>query len=166
MNRAVLSMAMGLAMLTVTQEAYSADFTLESYFTGKTKATGSFSAINGVKRQFDVDLTGTWNGKTLTLREDFKYSDGERDTKTWRFTKIGPGKYTGTREDVIGETVVTIDGKVAKFNYLVNLGTAAKPNKVHFYDTMELKPDGTLVNTAWVTKYLLPVAKTKVVFRR
>ena len=67
---------------------------------------------------------------------------------------------------MIGETTVEIEGKVAKFNYLVNLGTSAKPNKVHFYDTMELKPDGTLVNTAWVTKYLLPVAKTTVIFKR
>lgn len=166
MKRVALSMTMGLAMLTMTQDAYAADLTLESYFTGKTKATGSFSAINGVKRQFDVDLTGKWNGKTLTLREDFTYSDGERDTKTWRFTKIGPGLYTGTREDVIGQTRVEIEGKVAKFNYIVNLGTAAKPNKVHFYDRMELKPDGTLVNTAWVTKYLLPVAKTTVIFKR
>lgn len=166
MKRVALSMTMGLAMLTMTQDAYAADLTLESYFAGKTKATGSFSAINGVKRQFDVDLTGKWNGKTLTLREDFTYSDGERDTKTWRFTKLGPGLYTGTREDVIGQTRVEIEGKVAKFNYVVNLGTQAKPNKVHFYDRMELKPDGTLVNTAWVTKYLLPVAKTTVIFKR
>ncbi len=57
-----------------------------------TKATGSFSAINGVKRNFTVDLRGKWNGKTLTLREDFVFDDGERDTKTWRFTKIGEGR--------------------------------------------------------------------------
>lgn len=166
MKKGFASVTMGLAMLTMTHTAYAADLSLESYFAGKTTASGSFSAINGVKRQFDVDLTGKWNGKTLTLREDFRYSDGERDTKTWRFTKIGPGKYTGTREDVIGTTTVDIEGKVAKFNYIVNLGTAAKPNKVHFYDRMELQPDGTLVNTAWVTKFLFPVAKTKVIFKR
>lgn len=159
-------LTMGLAMLTMTHTAQAADLSLERYFAGKTKATGSFAAINGVKREFEVDLTGKWNGKTLTLREDFRYSDGQRDTKTWRFTKIAEGKYTGTREDVIGTTTVEIEGRVAKFNYLVNLGTSAKPNKVHFYDRMELKPDGTLVNTAWVTKYLLPVARTKVIFSR
>ncbi|SIR07763.1 Protein of unknown function [Rhizobium sp. RU35A] len=166
MKKGLLSVMMGLSMLTLTQAADAADLALERYFEGKTRATGSFSAINGVKREFKVDLTGRWDGKTLVLREDFVFSDGEKDRKTWRFTKTGPGRYTGTREDVIGTTEVVIEGKVAKFNYLVNLGTEAKPNKVRFYDTMELEPDGTLVNTAWVTKYLLPVARTKVIFSR
>lgn len=166
MKKGLLSVTMGLSMLTLTQAADAADLVLERYFEGKTRATGSFSAINGVKREFKVDLTGRWDGRTLVLREDFVFSDGEKDRKTWRFTKTGPGRYTGTREDVIGTTDVVIEGKVAKFNYLVNLGTEAKPNTVRFYDTMELEPDGTLVNTAWVTKYLLPVARTRVIFRR
>ncbi len=166
MLKGLALMTMGLAMLTLTHAAYAADLSLEGYFAGKSKAAGSFAAINGVRRQFDVDLTGRWDGKTLTLREDFRYADGERDTKTWRFTKLGPGRYSGTREDVVGNTTVRIDGRIATFNYVVNLGTAAKPNKVHFYDRMELQPDGTLVNTAWVTKYLFPVARTKVVFSR
>ncbi|MBT9371529.1 DUF3833 family protein [Rhizobium sp. CSW-27] len=166
MKKGLLSVTMGLSMLTLTQAADAADLVLEQYFEGRTRATGSFSAINGVKREFKVDLTGRWDGKTLVLREDFTFSDGETDRKTWRFTKTGPGRYTGTREDVIGTTDVVIEGKVAKFNYLVNLGTEAKPNKVRFYDTMELEADGTLVNTAWVTKYLLPVARTTVIFSR
>ncbi|WP_165216223.1 DUF3833 family protein [Affinirhizobium pseudoryzae] len=166
MKQGLFWLTMGLTMATVTQTAEAADLALEQYFMGKTKATGEFSAINGVKRSFSVDLTGRWDGKTLVLREDFKFSDGEKDTKTWRFTKTGPGRYTGTREDVIGTTDVVIDGKVARFNYLVNLGTPAKPNKVRFYDKMVLEPDGRLVNTAWVTKYLLPVARTKVIFSR
>ena len=46
-------------------------FTFEDYFQGKTVAYGKFSAINGVKRTFRVDLNGTWNGKTLKLVEKF-----------------------------------------------------------------------------------------------
>lgn len=166
MKTGLLSLTMGLTMLTVTQIAQAADLELERYFAGKTTATGEFRAINGVKRDFKVDLTGRWNGETLVLREDFVFSDGEKDTKTWRFTKTGPGRYTGTREDVVGTTNVVIDGKVARFNYLVDLGTPAKPNKVRFYDKMVLEPDGRLVNTALVTKYLFPVAKSKVIFSR
>ena len=87
------------------------DFSLEGYFAGKTSAVGSFSAIDGAKRKFTVDLRGKWNGKTLTLVEDFAYDNGERDRKTWRFEKIAKDKYRGTREDVIGETLVTISGR-------------------------------------------------------
>lgn len=141
-------------------------FTLEGFFAGKSKAVGSFSAINGVKRKFTVDLTGKWDGKTLTLREDFVFDDGTRDRKTWRFVKIGPDSYSGTREDVIGETRVSVKGNVARFNYLVYLDSARQANKARFYDKMVLRSDGTVLNTALVTKFGLPVAKTVVEFQR
>jgi hypothetical protein len=89
MKQGLLSIAMGLAMLTVTGTADAADLVLEKYFAGRTKAEGKFSAINGVSRKFTVKLSGGWDGHTLTLREDFHFSDGERDTKTWRFRKTG-----------------------------------------------------------------------------
>ncbi|MEM1318408.1 MAG: DUF3833 family protein, partial [Pseudomonadota bacterium] len=58
-------------------------FKFEDYFRGKTVAYGKFSAINGVRRTFRVDLRGTWNGKTLKLVEDFAYDDGVKERKIW-----------------------------------------------------------------------------------
>ena len=141
-------------------------FSLEGYFAGKSSATGSFGAINGVRRSFTVALTGKWDGRTLVLREDFASADGERDRKTWRFRKISPNQYRGTREDVVGDTLVTITGDTARFTYLVDLDPGAKANIVRFHDTMRLGEDGQLVNTAWVTKYGFPVARTRVVFEK
>lgn len=146
--------------------ASASDFTLESYFTGRTKAVGRFSAINGVRRDFTVDLKGTWDGKTLVLVENFLFSDGLRDRKTWRFTKTAQGQYLGTREDVSGDTVVTIEGNVAKFSYLVALDPQNPTNLVRFHDTMILQSDGSVVNKALVTKYGFPVGVTRVTFQR
>ena len=129
------------------------------------KATGSFAAINGVKRSFTVDLHTTWNGKTLTMVEDFKFDDGERDRKTWRFTKTSENTYRGTREDVIGDTVLTVNGRRATFAYDVYLDAKAKKNKVRFRDTLILQDDGSVANTAIVLKFGLPVAKVKVDFQ-
>lgn len=144
----------------------AAGFVFEDYFLGKTVAEGHFAAINGVSRTFKVDLTGKWDGHVLTLREDFRYDDGTIDRKTWRFVKTGPKHYIGTREDVIGDTKVTIDGNTARFNYLVYLSPEKRGNKVRFYDKMVLNPDGTVLNTALVTKFGFPVAKTTVKFRK
>ncbi|CAN7326960.1 DUF3833 family protein [Aminobacter sp. LjRoot7] len=155
-----------MTLLLGLAPAAAGDFTLEGYFAGKTSAVGGFSAINGVKRKFTVDLMGKWNGKTLTLVEDFAYDDGERDRKTWRFERVARGKYRGTREDVIGETLVTISGNTARFSYLVDLDASSKSNRVRFYDTMRLQDDGTVLNKALVTKFGLPVALTRVEFRR
>jgi len=157
---------LALTLLFGVAGAAAEEFSLEGYFAGKTSAVGSFSAINGVKRKFTVDLTGKWNGKTLTLVEDFAYDNGERDRKTWRFEKIAADKYRGTREDVIGETLVTIKDGRARFSYLVDLDDERKSNRVRFYDTMKLQSDGTVMNKALVTKFGLPVALTRVQFHR
>ncbi len=150
-------------LMGLSSAANATDFALEAYFKGKTYATGSFSAINGISRHFTVDLNGKWDGKTLVLREYFTYDNGEKDTKTWRFTKIGPGIYSGTREDVVGETIVRVEGNTARFTYLVDL---SPENRVRFHDEMVLNDDGTVINKAWVTKYGFPVARTEVNFSR
>ncbi|MDI7862628.1 DUF3833 domain-containing protein [Rhizobiaceae bacterium n13] len=163
---AVFAVAMAMTMSFIPATVAAGEFTLESFFAGKTQAQGSFSAINGVRRSFAVDLVGRWDGKTLKLREDFVFDDGTRDRKTWRFVKTGPSSYRGTREDVIGETNVRLSGNVARFTYVVYLDPARKKNKVRFHDTMTLRPDGTVLNNALVTKFGLPVAITRVEFAR
>ncbi|MCZ4289734.1 DUF3833 family protein [Hoeflea alexandrii] len=144
--------------------AHSAELRLEDFFKGKTYAYGSFGAITGLHRSFRVDLTGHVRGKVLTLREDFRYDDGERDTKTWIFTRTGPNTYSGTREDVLGETTVRLSGNTARFTYRVDLNPGGKPNIVRFHDKLELGDDGTLRNTALVTKFGLPIARVRVNF--
>jgi len=146
--------------------AQAAEFRLEDYFRGTTFADGRFSAINGTRREFKVVLTGKWNGRTLTLVEDFAYADGERDRKTWRFTKTGDGRYTGTREDVVGDTTVRVFGNTARFSYSVYLDGKNRKNRVRFFDRMTLRADGTVLNNALVTKFGLPVGRTRVEFRR
>lgn len=149
-----------------TVPAHAADLRLEDFFRGKTYAYGSFGAITGLRRSFRVDLTGHVRGKVLTLREDFRYDDGERDTKTWIFTRTGPDTFSGTREDVLGETTVRLSGNIARFTYRVDLDPGGKPNIVRFHDKLVLEDDGTLRNTALVTKFGLPIARVKVNFAR
>lgn len=168
MRRLFVSLVLSvLALVPPLAPAVAAEpFLFEKYFVGRTHADGKFSAINGVSRTFKVVLTGSWNGKRLKLVEDFVYSDGERDRKTWRFTKTGPNSYSGTREDVRGPALVTVTGNTARFSYDVYLDGAARKNLVRFHDTMVLNADGTVINTAYVTKFGFPVAKTRVAFRR
>ncbi len=160
---ATMNMVPNFAYATAI-EAKPRTMHLEDVLPQITRATGSFSAINGVKRSFTVDLKTTWNGKVLTLREDFVYDNGEKDRKTWRFTKTGPNTYQGTREDVIGETTLTIRGKKATFTYLVNLDSKNQTNKVRFRDTMVLQDDGSILNSANVFKFGFPVARVTVNF--
>lgn len=161
-----LAGAVALSMIGAAAPAAAETLSLERYFKGRTEATGSFRAINGVKRDFKVVLDGKVKGRTLILREDFYYADGERDRKTWRFERTGRNTYRGTREDVVGDTVVTIEGRTARFTYLVDIDPSPKKNIVRFHDRMVLKAGGRLENRALVTKFGLPVAWTRVDFTR
>jgi len=153
----------GLGPATAEVEA---PFAFEDYFRGNTVAFGKFSAINGVKRTFRVNLHGTWNGKTLKLVEKFRYDDGVRETKIWYFTKTGPGQYSGTRSDVPGEAKVRIRGNVARYGYKLYLDAENRKNLVRFKDKMVLKDNGIVRNTATVFKYGLPVGRVVVNFAR
>ncbi len=167
MKRFVLSMAVLATVILSPGLALAKDTLMETFFVGRTTAVGSFSAINGVKRRFDVTLTGRLRGGTLILREDFVYDDGEKDRKTWRFVRTGPTTYSGTREDVVGATTVRISGNTARFNYLVDLDPGPEKNIVRFFDTLVLAKDGrTIANTATVWKYIFPVARVRVDFKR
>lgn len=151
--------ALVFAVVSLLPAKAEETFKFEEYFLGKTVAYGKFSAINGVKRTFRVDLIGTWNGKTLKLVEYFKYDDGERDTKIWYFTKTGPGKYVGRRSDVRGVANVTVRGNTARYGYSLYLNAKDRSNLVGFRDKMVLLPDGTVRNTALVFKTILPVGQ-------
>ena len=156
-----------LIALVSSAPANARELRLEDFFKGHTTAKGSYRAINGVSRKFDVALYGQWDGRTLVLREDFRYSDGETDTKTWRFRKTGQNTYIGTREDVVGSTKVRIRGNKASFSYLVDLDPGERRNLVRFRDTLTLSADGRrIVNTANVFKGPLPVARVRVDFKR
>lgn len=166
MTRIFTALAAFLIALTTWSAQAAETFKFEDYFRGKTVAFGKFSAINGVKRTFRVDLNGTWNGKTLKLVEYFKYDDGERDTKIWYFTKTGPGRYTGRRSDVKGVAKVRVHGNVARYSYSLYLDAKNRSNLVRFRDKMVLLDDGTVRNTATVFKAIVPVGRVIVNFAR
>ena len=73
-------------------------FVLEQYFAGKTRAWGLFEDRFGtIRRQFVVDIVGTWDGTQLILDEDFTFADGEKSTRQWRIRKLPDGSYERIR---------------------------------------------------------------------
>ncbi len=136
---------------------------LESFFPGKTVGEGVFTnAWTGSQRKFDVVIDGSWDGKTLTLVEDFAFADGEKDRKTWKLEQTGVGTYTGTREDVVGQARAWTDGKAVRLEYAVNLGGWT----VDFSDVLVLTAPDALLNNAVVGKWGLRVGRVQLVLRR
>jgi hypothetical protein len=149
------------------QTAQGVQFAPEVALAGKNFGRGEFRSITGVRRPFDVELNGVWDGSTLTLREDFAYADGVRETKTWRLTRGADGRYRGSREDVVGEAAGFADGQAFRLEY-----TMAIPKKdggarrVKFRDVLVTDAKGDVINRANVSWYGVPVGSVDLVMSR
>ncbi|MEQ9199699.1 MAG: DUF3833 domain-containing protein [Rhodospirillales bacterium] len=127
---------------------------LEDYFAGKTQAWGIFEdRFGNLRREFTVDITGEWDGKMLTLTEDFLYSDGETEQRIWRIRKIDEHRYEGRAGDIIGTADGSVYGNALNWSYDMMLPIGDSSWKVSFDDWMFLQPGGVLLNRAKVSKW-------------
>jgi hypothetical protein len=125
--------------------------TIEEYFSGNTKAWGVFQDRMGkVRRQFEVDINGTWNeeAQNLTLVEDFLYNDGATEQRIWTIQKTPEGTYKGIAAGVVGEAIGVSSGNAFNFKYMFDLPVDGKTWRVRFDDWMYLQNPSVLFNKA------------------
>jgi Protein of unknown function (DUF3833) len=140
---------------------------LEEYFQGRTKAQGTFTnRINGKVRAFTVALEGKWDGKILTLAEDFIFEDGEKDRKVWTFEKVDANTYIGRRDDVVGTADVNVKDGIVRLSYVADLKTGDSTTRLKFHDTLALQNNGIVLNRAVVSKFGIPIGKVDLSFTR
>ncbi len=163
-----------LILLSGCNDMKTADFknsepklVLETYFSGKTQASGIFEDRFGkVRRQFTVDIDGRWDGKELVLDERFEYSDKETDRRVWKILKTGESTYEGRADDVIGTARGDVSGNALNWRYDMDLKIGDGTMRVHFDDWMFLQPSGVLVNRARVSKLGIEIGSVTLAFTK
>lgn len=140
---------------------------LEEYFAGNTWAWGIFEDRFGtLRRQFTVNIAGSWDGRELVLDERFRYSDGERDRRVWRITKTGEHAYEGRAGDVVGTALGVSYGNVLNWRYDMDLKVGDGSWRVHFNDWMFLQPNRVLINRARVSKFGFEIGEVTLFFTK
>lgn len=141
---------------------------LFGFFQGQTKGWGIVQDRKGtVTRQFTVKIKGTVNSdSSLTLVEDFDWSDGEKSNRTWILSKLDEHSYTGKAEDVIDSASGTLYGNVLNWQYKMNLKVDDTIWKIKFDDWMFLLSDNLLLNKATMSKFGLKVGEVIIVFSK
>ena len=140
---------------------------IEDYFAGKTEAWGIFEDRFGkLRRQFKVDIDGTWDGEELTLVEDFVYADGELQQRVWRIRKIDEHRYEGRADDVIGVAEGTAYGNALNWRYVLALPIGDNVWNVTFDDWMFLQEGDVLINRATVSKFGFTLGEVTLFFRK
>ncbi len=145
--------------------------TLVSAFRGRTTGRGQFRIwLTGDERRFTARLNGTVTGRqgarTLTVVEDFDYDDGQKDRLTWVFKEQAPGRWTGKREDTVGEAVVVEENGQIRLSYTADFKSPSGVNRLGFEDILYAGSDGTIINDAVVSKAGIAVASVRFVIRR
>ncbi len=143
------------------------ELNLEDFFEGKTVAYGQFQDVFGtVRRRFEVEITGTWDGQTLTLVEDFTYADGETEQRVWSLTKTGAQTWEGTAPGVIGKATGTEDGDTFNWVYTIDLPVPDGTLRVSFDDWMWQLSEDRLLNRAYMRRFGVPIGEVIIMFEK
>ena len=138
---------------------------IEEYFNGKVKAWGILQNRSGkVTRKFKADMFGKFENNILTLEEDFYWSDGEKQKRTWKIEKLDEHNYKGTASDVVGNAKGFQYGSAFKFEYDLLIPFKSKNIKVSFDDWIFKQDENVSINRAILTKFGFKVGELTVFF--
>ncbi len=138
---------------------------IEDYFNGKVKAWGLLQNRSGkVTRQFKADMFGKFENGILTLEEDFYWTDGEKQKRTWKIEKLDDNNYKGSAPDVVGNAKGFQYGSAFKFEYDLLIPFKSKNIKVSFDDWIFKQDERVAINRAKLTKFGFKVGELTVFF--
>ena len=174
MLRLILALATATALAACTAKPGLDDdllsdrtLNLEEFFSGDLVAYGQFQDVFGtVRRRFKVDIEGAWDGKTLTLIEDFVYDDGSTEQRVWSLTKTGEDAWQGTAPGVIGVATGHERGDTFNWQYKIDLPTKDGTLRVSFDDWMWLLSDDRLVNRAYMKRFGVDIGEVMITFEK
>jgi len=133
---------------------------LEEYFTGPIKAWGIVQDWRGrVVSRFDVTMHGSWEDGVGTLKEDFKYYNGDTQQRTWTITKIDDDTYEGRADDILDKATGRTVGNAMNWAYKMDLEVDGSTYRIRFDDWMWLMHDGVLINRSYLKKFGFTVAE-------
>lgn len=154
----------------VEVERYAAEqprFDLAAFFSRPVQAWGMFQKRSGeVVKRFHVRIDSRREGERLILDEQFLYSDGTRQQRTWTLVPDGPGHWRGTAGDVIGEARGEVAGNALRWRYTLDLPVDGRHWQVDLADWMYLMDEDTLINRSRMSKLGVEVGQITLFFRR
>ena len=81
------------------------------------------------------------------------FDDGEQQTRVWKLTPHGNGKYSGTAGDVVGEASMQVAGNSLFLDYVLRIPYDGDTIDLRIDDRMYLVSDTVLLNESIMTKW-------------
>lgn len=140
---------------------------IKDYFNGPIKAWGIVQSRNGeVKRRFEVDMVGSWTGDEGTLKEHFRYDDGETQERTWHIRKTAANRYEGRAGDIVGIATGEQNGSAIRWTYVMALKVDGSTYNITFDDWMFRMNNEVLINRSYLKKFGIRVAELSIFMQK
>jgi hypothetical protein len=139
----------------------------EKFFDGQLSAHGIVKDRNGlVLRYFNADITASWTDGIGTLDEQFRFDDGEQQTRVWTLVPAGGGTYTATAPDVIGEGTMQVAGNSLFLDYVLRIPYGDGTIDLRIDDRMYLVSERVLLNQSRMNKWGINVGEIILVIQK
>jgi hypothetical protein len=140
---------------------------LKQYFNGTMTGWGMVQNRSGeVERRFVVKIDATWTGDDGVLDESFEWSDGEKQRRIWRLKAVGPNKYIGRADDVVGEATGEVTGNALRWRYTMVVPFRDSTVHLDFDDWMFLIDDKVMLNRAVFSKWGIRLGEVTLSFSK
>ncbi len=140
---------------------------IQEYFTGPIKAWGIVQDRTGkVRRRFDIDLHGSWDGDEGVLKEQFHYYDGEEQKREWRIRKLSNNKFEGFADDVPDKATGESSGNAVRWAYALDVPVGDSVYTLQIDDWMFLMNDGVLINRSYMKKFGIKVGELTIFMKK
>lgn len=145
----------------------SPKFDIKSYLNGPLEAHGILQNRSGeVTKTFTVKMIGSWNGDEGTLKEDFLFSDGKSDQRTWTIKMLDENNFTAKAHDTVGSAKGQQYGNAMKMDYVLTIDVDGKKYDISLVDWIYLVDEKTAINVSKMTKFGFRVGTLTISFRK
>ena len=142
-------------------------FDLPTHLNGPLTCDGViFGPTGRVTSRFTARMVGIWDGNNGTLEEEFLYDSGSTQTRAWHLLLDGPGRFSASADDIIGQGEGRHVGHGVRLSYRITLPADAGGYTLDVVDWMYLLDNGTIINRSQFRKFGLKVAELVATIRR
>ena len=142
-------------------------FEFEKFFTGKVVATGymCFFYPKKRKKKLKVIFKGVFENKKLKLIEEY-FEDNLKTIREWQFEKVDKNKFFGNGKNIVNPFELRIKDNFLEMSYKFKTEYKSLNFIVHVKDQMYVINRNTLINYTKISKFLIPIADTVLLYKK
>ena len=151
----------------MTKNTAPIKFEFEKFFTGKVVATGymCFFYPKTRKKKLKVIFKGVFKNKRLKLIEEY-FEDNLKTIREWQFEKIDKNKFIGNGKNIANPFELNIKDNFLEMSYKFKTKFKNINFNVHVEDCMYVINENTLLNYTRISKFLIPIAETQLLYEK